>query len=160
MRVEEPHEPVTGFMRPAPHPNPDELSEPQDQIVADPISDETMRLWNETAKRNRDIFTEIFRPVPTNLVRDWDAYAVSTEVCSVSQHASNCAKALHCAQCFAGACYPRRTARPGQRSVESSERSPRRVSDGRYSTQLAISRFDEVCVIGLPDRPERLRRRN
>ncbi|KAF9810816.1 hypothetical protein IEO21_06796 [Rhodonia placenta] len=75
MRVEEPHEPVTGFMRPAPHPNPDELSEPQDQIVADPISDETMRLWNETAKRNRDIFTEIFRPVPTNLVRDWDAYA-------------------------------------------------------------------------------------
>ncbi|KAH9929263.1 phospholipase D [Fomitopsis serialis] len=40
----------------------------------------TVDLWNRTAKNNRDIFTEVFRPVPTNLVRDWDAYSVG--ICS------------------------------------------------------------------------------
>lgn len=64
-------------MRPAPHRNDDEMELGEDKVVADPLSDETIRLWNNTAKRNRDIYTEIFRPIPTNLVRDWDAYSVS-----------------------------------------------------------------------------------
>ncbi|KAL6298141.1 phospholipase D/nuclease [Sparassis latifolia] len=64
----------TTFMRPAPHPNEDETRTREDALVADPISDATLSLWNTTAKRNRDIFTEIFRPIPTNLVRNWDAY--------------------------------------------------------------------------------------
>lgn len=73
---QEPDEPVTSFMRPAPHKNKDELHLEEDQAVADPLSDETLELWEGTAKRNREIFTELFRPVPTNLVRSKDAYNV------------------------------------------------------------------------------------
>ena len=63
-------------MRPAPIPNDDETTLLEDSVVADPLSSETDALWNETARRNREIFTEIFRPVPSNLVRNWDAYNV------------------------------------------------------------------------------------
>ncbi|EIN06494.1 phospholipase D/nuclease [Punctularia strigosozonata HHB-11173 SS5] len=69
------NEEVTSFMQPAPIPNENEIGTPEDNAVADPLSEETDRLWNETAKTNREIFTEIFRPVPTNLIRDWNAYA-------------------------------------------------------------------------------------
>ncbi|KAH9914591.1 phospholipase D/nuclease [Fomitopsis serialis] len=68
-------EQVTSFMRPAPHPNDDETDEGEDKIVADPLADLTMSLWNETARRNRAIFAEIFRTVPTNWVKNWDEYA-------------------------------------------------------------------------------------
>jgi len=68
-------EQVTSFMRPAPHPNDDETDEGEDKIVADPLADLTMSLWNETARRNRAIFAEIFRTVPTNSVKNWDQYA-------------------------------------------------------------------------------------
>lgn len=69
---------ITGFMRPAPHRNPDETNEPGDGLVADPLSDWTVQLWNGTAQRNREIFTELFRTVPTNIVRDWKVYDVHT----------------------------------------------------------------------------------
>ncbi|EAU83580.1 phospholipase D [Coprinopsis cinerea okayama7 len=65
---------VTSFMRPAPIPNEDETHLEEDRLVADPISRETMLLWMETARKNREAFSEFFRPVPTNLVRDWAAY--------------------------------------------------------------------------------------
>ncbi|KAJ7851391.1 hypothetical protein B0H14DRAFT_3661254 [Mycena olivaceomarginata] len=39
-----------------------------------PAPEQMVELWNKTARKNREIFTEIFRPVPTNLVRDWEAY--------------------------------------------------------------------------------------
>uniref|UniRef100_D8Q6U4 Phospholipase n=1 Tax=Schizophyllum commune (strain H4-8 / FGSC 9210) TaxID=578458 RepID=D8Q6U4_SCHCM len=67
-------EEVTDYMRPAPTPNPDETGSREDEMVADPLCEETQYLWNDTARKNREIFTEIFRPVPTNLVRTWDAY--------------------------------------------------------------------------------------
>jgi len=67
-------------MRPAPCPNIDETTEPEDKAVADPLSDETLKLWNDTAKNNREIFTEVFRPVPTNEVKDWNAYAVRVPI--------------------------------------------------------------------------------
>jgi len=67
-------ETVTSFMRCAPVPNEDQTNDPYDEMVADPLSDATLQLWNDTAKRNRDIFTEVFRPVPSNLVRTWSAY--------------------------------------------------------------------------------------
>lgn len=67
-------------MRPAPHPNDDETDLREDAMVADPISDETMNLWKNTARTNREIFTEIFRPVPTNLIRSWKDYDVSQQV--------------------------------------------------------------------------------
>ena len=63
-------------MRPAPHANADTTGSTADAAVADPLAPETEALFNDTARRNREIFTEVFRPVPTNLVRTWDAYAV------------------------------------------------------------------------------------
>ncbi|KAI0338808.1 phospholipase D/nuclease [Trametopsis cervina] len=69
-----PNERVDSFMRAAPQPNVDEMYDAEDAAVADPLSPATDALWNDTAKRNREIFTEIFRPVPTNLIRSWDAY--------------------------------------------------------------------------------------
>ena len=63
-------------MKPAPDPHEDETDLAEDAAVADPLADETLDLWNSTARRNREIFTEIFRPVPTNLVRTWSAYEV------------------------------------------------------------------------------------
>ena len=63
-------------MHPAPTPNEDETATPEDQLVADPLADDTLNLWKDTARKNREVFTEIFRPVPTNLVRDWKAYEV------------------------------------------------------------------------------------
>jgi hypothetical protein len=72
----DPYEEPSSFMRPAPHPNPDETDDREDTRVADPLSDTTLNLWNDTARKNREIFTEVFRPVPTNLVRDWTQYDV------------------------------------------------------------------------------------
>jgi phospholipase D1/2 len=69
-------EPVTSFMRAAPTPNDDTMHEEEDQRVADPLSEETNRLWNETARVNREVFTDIFKPVPSNSVRNWQQYAV------------------------------------------------------------------------------------
>lgn len=67
---------ITGFMRAAPVSNPDETRTEEDARVADPLADETLRLWEETARENRDAFTEIFRSVPCNKVRDWKQYGV------------------------------------------------------------------------------------
>lgn len=67
-------------MRPAPIPNDDETYLPADAAVADPLADETLDLLFNTARRNREIFTELFRPVPTNLVRSWSAYDVRNRV--------------------------------------------------------------------------------
>lgn len=69
-------EPVDSFMRAAPHPNADETRYREDAQVADPLCDEVLHLWQGTAKRNRDIFTEVFRPVPSDLVQNWEAYKV------------------------------------------------------------------------------------
>ena len=63
-------------MHPAPYPNKDETHTHEDRLVADPISDEVDVWWKEAARKNREIFTELFRPLPTNLVRDWPAYDV------------------------------------------------------------------------------------
>lgn len=64
-------------MRPAPYANVDQTGSYEDSLVADPLSKETDSLWKETAKKNREIFTEVFRPLPTNLVRSWSGYDVS-----------------------------------------------------------------------------------
>ena len=62
-------------MRPAPTPNKDETHSDPKEII-DPLSEECDRLWNDTARKNREILTELFRPTPTNLVRSWSAYEV------------------------------------------------------------------------------------
>ena len=70
------HENVTSFMRPAPVPNEDETNLEEDALVADPLSDRMLHLWNTTARVNCEVFTEVFRPLPSNLVPDWKAYDV------------------------------------------------------------------------------------
>ncbi|KAH7100350.1 phospholipase D/nuclease [Auriculariales sp. MPI-PUGE-AT-0066] len=64
--------PVTTFMRAAPVPNQDETQ--IDGPVLDPLSDDVTRLWNETAKKNTEVFADCFRPVPTDRVRTWEQY--------------------------------------------------------------------------------------
>ena len=68
---------VTSFMRSAPVPNEDETYLEDDSLVADPLSDGLWNLLNTTARVNREVFTELFRPVPSNLVHNWNAYDVS-----------------------------------------------------------------------------------
>ncbi|KZO92207.1 phospholipase D [Calocera viscosa TUFC12733] len=65
---------VTSFMRPAPIPLDNELGAPEDDLVADPLSEAFQDLWSNTARTNRGIFTEIFRSVPSDMVRNWGAY--------------------------------------------------------------------------------------
>jgi phospholipase D1/2 len=67
---------VTTFMRPAPVPNEDETYLEDDARVADPLSDGFLNLLNTTARVNREVFTELFRPIPSNLVHNWKAYDV------------------------------------------------------------------------------------
>ena len=67
-------------MRPVPYPIEDESQLEEDRTVADPLADETIALWENTAKQNMNIFTELFRPVPTNLVRSKSAYKVSHDL--------------------------------------------------------------------------------
>ncbi|KAJ3861230.1 putative phospholipase D [Lentinula novae-zelandiae] len=57
------------YMRSAPHPNSDRLNSQEDQMVAAPLSTNPINLWTGIARQNREIFTEVFRPVPSNLVR-------------------------------------------------------------------------------------------
>ena len=70
---------VTSFMKPAPYPIEDESQLEEDRAVADPLADRTILLWEGTAKKNREVFTELFRPVPTNLVRSKSAYKVGRD---------------------------------------------------------------------------------
>jgi phospholipase D1/2 len=63
-------------MRPAPVPNEDETHLEDEARVADPLSDEFLNLLDTTAKVNREVFWELFRPIPSNLVRKWKDYDV------------------------------------------------------------------------------------
>jgi len=68
------HPTVTNEMRPAPYPASDLTQSKEDRLVADPLLPGTDQLWKETARKNREIFTEVFRTVPTNLVQNMAAY--------------------------------------------------------------------------------------
>lgn len=76
-------------MRCAPVVNDDEVGTREDRAVADPLADSTLELWNRTARQNREIFTEVFRPVPTNLVRSWSAYEASNNFSNVHLSSSH-----------------------------------------------------------------------
>jgi phospholipase D1/2 len=65
---------ITSYMRPVPHPHKDTLMSEDDHLVADPLSEDFERLWNDTAHRNTQIFAEIFKTVPSNNVRSWKEY--------------------------------------------------------------------------------------
>ncbi|KAF7340702.1 Phospholipase [Mycena sanguinolenta] len=40
----------------------------------DPLSDNILELWFSTARKNLEILTELFCPLPANLVRNWKVY--------------------------------------------------------------------------------------
>lgn len=63
-------------MKPAPTPNPDEFGTPEDSTVADPLSEDLEHLWTRTAQRNRAIFSELFKSVPSDLVHNFEEYRV------------------------------------------------------------------------------------
>ncbi|KAK0115945.1 hypothetical protein ONS95_012987 [Cadophora gregata] len=45
-----------------------------DILVTDPLSNDFENLWSRTARINTEIFEKVFRPVPSNAVRDWEQY--------------------------------------------------------------------------------------
>jgi phospholipase D1/2 len=73
-RCDPDHPKLTANMKPAPQPYIYDFGSDEDAMVADPVSDSTQFLWQQVAKKNHDIYSEIFRPVPSNLVRDWASY--------------------------------------------------------------------------------------
>ena len=68
------HEHVDSFMRAAPIPNDDEFGTDEDALVADPLGDDFGELWRRTAHENRAIFQSLFKPVPSDLVRNNKQY--------------------------------------------------------------------------------------
>ena len=67
-------------MTAVPRPHEIDLQSKEELQVADPLSDEFENLWMTTAKRNTQIFQEIFKTVPSNNVRSWDAYQVHISI--------------------------------------------------------------------------------
>ncbi|KAH8696724.1 hypothetical protein BGW36DRAFT_428716 [Talaromyces proteolyticus] len=55
-------------------PNETDLSSPESQIVADPLSNTFQSLWNSRARTNTEVFRKVFNPVPDDYVRNWNAY--------------------------------------------------------------------------------------
>jgi len=65
---------VAANMKPAPHPYDYDFGSREDTLVADPVAGSTMQLWQQTAKKNREIYTDVFKTVPNNIVRNWEIY--------------------------------------------------------------------------------------
>lgn len=55
-------------------PNSYDWGSPEDNVVADPLSDTFQSLWNSRARQNTDIFRQVFRAVPDDNVRNWNDY--------------------------------------------------------------------------------------
>ncbi|KAG4429802.1 hypothetical protein IFR05_014713 [Cadophora sp. M221] len=45
-----------------------------DLLVEDPLSSAFEELWSNTARINTEIFDKVFRPMPSNVVRNWEQY--------------------------------------------------------------------------------------
>ena len=55
-------------------PNAYDYNSDSDNLVADPLSDRFLSLWNSRARINTDIFGKVFHPVPHDDVRTWKDY--------------------------------------------------------------------------------------
>lgn len=55
-------------------PNVYDWGSPEDQQVADPVSDAFHAFWNTRARTNTDAFVKVFHPVPYDKVRTWKQY--------------------------------------------------------------------------------------
>lgn len=67
-------EPVTAAMRAIGVPPDDVTNSAEDQIVADPLSDELNTLLKSTGDKNAELFEDVFHCVPSNKVRTWKQY--------------------------------------------------------------------------------------
>ncbi|KAG0174673.1 hypothetical protein DFQ28_005271 [Apophysomyces sp. BC1034] len=65
---------VTNAMRPLPIKQVDSTNTPEDQLVMDPLGEETIDRWNEIAKTNTDAFRQVFHCVPDDNVTNWEEY--------------------------------------------------------------------------------------
>lgn len=72
--------PAQDMTRPDPNfqpvgiPNMYDFGSREDQIVADPLSDNFLNFWNSRARQNTFAFGKIFHPVPHDDVRTWKDY--------------------------------------------------------------------------------------
>lgn len=68
------------FFRPGPNfepvgvPNAYDWNSPEDNVVADPLSDTFQSLWNSRARTNTEVFRKAFRAVPDDYVNSWSEY--------------------------------------------------------------------------------------
>ncbi|KAI8990852.1 hypothetical protein BDF20DRAFT_908690 [Mycotypha africana] len=65
---------VTPAMLPLPVPSPDYTQTKEDFWVMDPLDDETLNRWNNTAATNTKAFREVFHCVPDDTITTWDEY--------------------------------------------------------------------------------------
>ncbi|PGH03648.1 phospholipase D [Blastomyces parvus] len=72
--------PVQDYQRPTANsepvgvPNVYDMNSPENQIVADPLSDPFQSLWNSRAKQNTEVYRKVFHAVPDDTVRNWNDY--------------------------------------------------------------------------------------
>jgi phospholipase D1/2 len=71
---ERPDVPNSNWMPVTHSPNEYDWGSPADRLVADPISRQFLDLWRSTARRNTEIFSRAFHPVPNDQVRTWEDY--------------------------------------------------------------------------------------
>ena len=72
-------------MRAAPFPSEDETNQKEDEVVSDPLSDAFLTLWDNTARGNRQVYNEIFKTVPSDIVRNWNQYKVTSRSCRIKK---------------------------------------------------------------------------
>lgn len=63
-----------GHFMPAPVPDDYDHGSKEDQLVADPLSDEFLQYWNDVAHTNTAAFKKVFAPVPDDSVKSWLEY--------------------------------------------------------------------------------------
>ncbi|KAL4928118.1 phospholipase D/nuclease [Aspergillus undulatus] len=63
-----------GNFMPAPVPNDYDYGSVEDSLVSDPLSDEFLRYWDNTAQENTRAFWKVFAPVPDNTIKTWSQY--------------------------------------------------------------------------------------
>lgn len=55
-------------------PNEYDWGSEEDRVVADPLSDEFLNMWNWRARTNTEAFGKVFHPVPSDEVKNWKQY--------------------------------------------------------------------------------------
>lgn len=63
-----------GHFMPAPVPLDYDYGSPEDLLVADPLSDSFLALWDRVARRNTLAFRKVFDPIPDDKEKTWEDY--------------------------------------------------------------------------------------